>query len=115
MSECRKAKSTDRFHELLLDRRCRYALSCLQAHDGPLTLADLAEEVAVRETGLPLTEISATDVKEIYMSLYYTQIPRLEGEGLVRYDQETDTVARRAEREQLVEIVKATHARRTQD
>jgi hypothetical protein len=105
MSECRKAKSADGLNELLLDRRCRDALHCLQVHEDPLTLADLAEEVAVRETGMALTEISATDVKEIYMSLYYTQIPRLEGEDLVRYDQETDTVARHVGREHLVEIV----------
>lgn len=107
MRERREAESVDGVGELVFDRRCRYAIHCLRAYQNPLTLADLAEQVAVRERGVPLTEIAATDVKEIYMSLYYTQIPVLESENLVRYDQETDTVALHVEREQLSEFVES--------
>lgn len=73
--------------------RRRYALRGLRMYEDPMTLADLADEVAIRENEAPITEISAETVKRVYLSLYHTHVPKLEEAGLVQYDQDTDMVA----------------------
>ena len=78
--------------QIFAHHRRRYALRGLRMHETPMALADLADEVAIRENEAPLTEISAEEVKRIYMSLYHTHIPKLADADLVRYDQECDSV-----------------------
>ena len=84
--------SPDRVIGLLADERRRHALRCLLEH-GALPLADLADEVAVRERGEPIGEIPAEDVKNVYMSLYHSHVPKLAEANVVAYDQDADAVA----------------------
>ncbi|AGB30511.1 hypothetical protein C488_07117 [Natrinema pellirubrum DSM 15624] len=79
--------------DVLSHHRRRYALQCLREYETPLALADLADEVAVREHDRPLPEISAEAVKRIYVSLYHTHVPKLADADYVRYSQERDEVA----------------------
>jgi len=92
MGEESEQPSPDRVIRLLADERRRYALRCLLKHDA-LPLADLADEVAVRERDEPIGEISAEEVKHVYMSLYHTHVPKLAQAGVVTYDQDADAVA----------------------
>jgi DNA-binding transcriptional ArsR family regulator len=78
---------------LLAEPRRRRALAQLRLWDQPVTLADLADEVAVHERGRPITEISADAVLEVYLSLYRTHLRPLVDAGLVVYDEEADVVA----------------------
>lgn len=73
-------------------RRRRYAVSGLRDQPGPITLADLADEVAVMENGTPLTEVPASEVKRIYMTLYHSHVPKLEMAGVVEYLQNGDLI-----------------------
>lgn len=57
-----------------------------------MKLPDLAEEVASRENGSPLTEISPEEVTRVYMSLWHSHIPKLSEAGVVDYSQERETV-----------------------
>lgn len=86
-------ESLDMILETLASQRQRYALQILHEYETSLALADLAEEVAIREHNLPITEISAEEVKRIYMSLYHNHIPNLEDATLVRYSQDADRIA----------------------
>lgn len=97
------ADSFDPRFEMQADRRRRCALHCLHQFEGPLALADLAEEVAVREHDASITEISAEEVKRIYMSLYHDHIPELEDASVVHYDQDRDVVALSENRAQLAQ------------
>lgn len=81
-----------RWLDLLADRRRRDALRVLAYHDEPVTLADLADEVAIREHGVPLTDVPAESVLRVYLSLYHAHVPRLAGAGVVAYDQDDDVV-----------------------
>lgn len=76
----------------LAHQRRRYALQCLGEYENPMALADLADEVAVRENEVSLPEISAEQVKRIYLSLYHAHIPKLEEAALVQYRQDRDQV-----------------------
>jgi len=87
--------------DVLSNRRRREALRRLAAHDEPMALADLADEVTVAERGAPITDIPAEAVKRVYITLYHTHVPRLENVGFVRYDQERDLVVPTSDRPAL--------------
>ncbi|MGQ3411774.1 hypothetical protein [Natrinema versiforme] len=87
------AESLDDAFALLADQRRRLLLAVMQTYGEELTLPDAAEEVAVRETGHSVTNISAERVQEVYLSLYHDHLPRLVDAGLLEYDQERDLVA----------------------
>lgn len=86
---------------VIAHHRRRYALRELQRHEKPMALADLADEIAVRENEAAITDIPAEEVKRIYMSLYHTHIPKLAEASLVHYDQERDTVVLIEDAEQI--------------
>ncbi|MFP8952937.1 hypothetical protein ACLI4Z_08195 [Natrialbaceae archaeon A-arb3/5] len=78
--------------ELLGSSRRRLFLDVVRTYGESLTLPDVAEEVAIRETGTPVPELSAEEVADVYISLYHDHLPRLVQSGLVEYDQERDLV-----------------------
>lgn len=82
----------DDLFEILASQRRRYILHCLRKHDSSLALADVADEVAVYENESNITDISAEEIKRVYISLYHTHIPKLAEQGLVTYSQERDLV-----------------------
>lgn len=81
----------DRLFACLSSRRRRYALVCLRDHQS-MTLADLADEVAVMEHDRRIDEIPADAVMRVYLSLYHTHVPKLEAADLVEYYQSEDSV-----------------------
>lgn len=68
-------------------------LECLADYDETLALADAAEEIACAVEDKPVQDIEAESVKQIYMALYHSHIPRLEAHNVVQYDQDRDLVA----------------------
>lgn len=105
--EFTEADALDTIFDLLSSPRRRHVLRCLDEYDDPLALADLADEVAVREYDRPLTETSPEEVKRIYVSLYHTHVPKLEDAGVVEYNQERDLVSLASDRLSLDEYVDA--------
>lgn len=83
----------DRLFSALASRRSRFALTCLHEHDNPLSLADLADEVAVKEHDRALVDVPAEAVARVYLGLYHNDVPKLENLGFVEYEQERDLVA----------------------
>ena len=78
---------------LLSHRFRRVAIDCLCEHDETLTLADLADEVACRRRDEAIVDVDAAEVKQTYMALYHTHLPKLIEYGVVEYDQERDLVS----------------------
>lgn len=85
-------EAVDEGLELLADERRRLFLSVMRTYGEEITLPDVAEEVAVRESGRAVTELSAERVANVYISLYHDHMPRLIEAGLIEYDQERDLV-----------------------
>ncbi|PGF14644.1 hypothetical protein CP556_20680 [Natrinema sp. CBA1119] len=85
--------SNDVLFDVLSHERRRFALYCLKRYQTPISLVDLADEVARLEydAETPL-QVSGEDVKEIYLHLYHSHIPRMEEANLLKYSQENDTV-----------------------
>ncbi|TYL40265.1 hypothetical protein CV102_01410 [Natronococcus pandeyae] len=86
------ADAVDEAFDLLADERRRLLLQVMRTYSEELTLPDAAEEVAVRENGCKVTELSAERVANVYISLYHDHMPRLVDAGLIEYDQERDLV-----------------------
>lgn len=73
------------------DRLRRDVLESLQAADVPLSLADLAMELARREAD---ADDEPWERAECYwIELYHNHAPALEAAGLVEYDRERRTVS----------------------
>ncbi len=83
----------DEAFSLLANHRRRLLLQVMATYGEELTLPDAAEEVAVRETGRKVTELSAEEVANVYISLYHDHLPRLVDANLLKYDQERDLVS----------------------
>lgn len=88
-----RSLSTETISTLLAHERRHAVLDVLRTHDEPLPLADLADEVAVRERERRIDSIPAEEVKRIYMSLYHRHVAKLANHGVVEYDQDRDIVA----------------------
>lgn len=84
--------ATDSALEILSNERRRYVLQCLLPVDNPMALADLADEVAASENGTETTDVSKEDAKDVYVSLYHADIPKLADADIVEYDQDQNTV-----------------------
>ncbi len=100
--------SLDTVFDLLSHSRRRHALAVLARYEEPLTLADLADEVAVRQHGTSLEEISADAVANIYFRLYHKDVPKLTAADVVAYDQERDLVAAADNLDQCLEHLPAS-------
>lgn len=82
----------DTTFDVLAHHRRRHALESLRECEGPLSVAELADEVAVRETDAPLSSIPADEVTRIFLSLHHTHLPKLADAKHVRFSHEHDSV-----------------------
>lgn len=101
-------QSFDMIFDQLSHPRRRCALACLLEKRGRISLADLAEEVAIREQEVPITEISAEEVREVETTLYHWHIPKLAEAGVVEYDLERALVQLAEGTEQIERFVALT-------
>lgn len=85
--------SEDAFYGILSDRRRRDVLRHLNESEERVELADLAQAVAVRETGSEDGSVSATDLRRVHVSLYHAHVPKLAAANAVAFDPAERTVA----------------------
>nr|WP_253513709.1 hypothetical protein [Halorussus vallis]USZ75127.1 hypothetical protein NGM07_17040 [Halorussus vallis] len=91
--EKEKQETYNTLFEVLSHERRRYALYCLETYATPMTLADLADEVArLEHDAETLSEVPAESVKRVYLDLYHSHIPKMEDASLLEYTQEYDAV-----------------------
>lgn len=81
------------YHEALANTWRRQALAILRDAESPMSLADLAKEVAGHEQERPRAEPDEELIECIYISLYHAHIPKLEALDLVEFRPEERTVA----------------------
>lgn len=70
---------------LLADSRRRYLLYQLR-EEGTCRLARLARDIASYETAT-LGTVSPDIVRDVYLDLYYTHLPKLDAAGIVDYSE----------------------------
>lgn len=96
--------------ELLKNARRRRTLR-LVADDGPVDLGDLAEQIAARENDVPVSELSSSERKRVYVGLYQCHLPKLDDEGVVAFDPESGRVAATAETDRFLALLAGVERR----
>jgi hypothetical protein len=77
-------------HDILRNDRRRLAIKCLREQEGTLSVRDLSEEVATRETGE--SPAPRDKRRSVYVSLHQTHLPKLDDLGIVEYDTDEKAV-----------------------
>lgn len=76
----------DEIFDLMSNHRRRYAIHYCKQNDTPVSLSDLAEQVAAWEHEKDVAELSADERKTVYTSLQQTHLPRLDRAGVVIFE-----------------------------
>jgi DNA-binding transcriptional ArsR family regulator len=84
--------SSDDIYDQLSNRRRRYALHYLKQAGEPVTVRDLAEQVAAWENDTTVAELGSQERKRVYIALYQSHLPSMDEAGIVDYDEEGSTV-----------------------
>jgi len=93
-------------HDILRNDRRRLAIRCLRESGGSMSVRDLSEEVATRETGE--SPAPRDKRRSVYVSLHQTHLPKLDNLGIMTYDTDTKEVelrGRAAEITTYMEVV----------
>ncbi|RBI60693.1 hypothetical protein DMJ13_17155 [halophilic archaeon] len=99
--ETPKELSDDKIFHLLQVKRRRDALRYLQNHNGSAEMRDVTEQVAAWENNTTVTELSSNERQRVYISLYQSHLPKLDKEGIIKYDQSRGNVTLTPLAEQL--------------
>ena len=91
-------ESRDETFDLLSNHRRRYALHYCKYVGEPVSLSDLAEQVAAWECEKPVEELNASERKRTYTSLQQTHLPAMEDAGIITWDGDTIELTAAAER-----------------
>ena len=75
--------------DLLSNRRRRYAIHYCKQVGEPVTLSDLAEQVAAWELDKEVAELNSTERKRVYTALQQTHLPALERAGVIEFENHT--------------------------
>jgi len=70
--------------------------------DTEWTLDDLARKVAAWENDIPEDEVTDQQQERVYLSLYHAHIPKLAEEGVLRFDEATETITATENAEQVL-------------
>jgi len=93
MSESQAHRLTrDEAYDLLSNPRRRFVISYLGEQQQPVSLNELAEQVASWENDKPVPELTDQQKKRAYVSIHQTHIPKLKASGIVEYDADTGQV-----------------------
>ncbi len=77
----------DQVFETLKNERRRTVLRYLDAHDGTVSLGDLAEKVAAIENDKPVNQVTSRERKCAYVGLYQCHLPKMDDMDIVEYNQ----------------------------
>ncbi|MFB6164493.1 MAG: hypothetical protein ABEJ31_04985 [Haloarculaceae archaeon] len=77
-------------HDILRNDRRRLAIKCLREQGGRLSVRELSEQVATRETGE--SPAPRDKRRSVYVSLHQTHLPKLDELGIVEYDTDEKAV-----------------------
>lgn len=76
----------DQTFEILKNQRRRYVLQYLDEADGPVSLSDLAEQIAAWENDKEVREITSSERKRVYVGLYQCHLPKMAGMDVVQFN-----------------------------
>jgi len=82
--------------DLLSNHRRRYAIHFCKQQEGPVSVSDVAEQVAAWENDKTVAEIDHAERKTVYTSLQQTHLPTLADADMIAYENGTVELTDRA-------------------
>jgi hypothetical protein len=79
--------------DALANKRRLLVLLSLKENETPMTLNELATDVAMNETDFPDEELATEHIDSVLVSLHHVHLPKLTAEGIVSFDEREDSVA----------------------
>lgn len=79
-------------YNALSQKRCRYTLHYLKQRTEPVSVQELAEQVAAWENLKTVQELTSQERKRVYIALYQSHLSTMDEEGLVDYDEDNGMV-----------------------
>jgi hypothetical protein len=87
----------DELYDLLSNHRRRYVLHHCKRVDAPVTLSELAEQVAAWEQDKEIEAVTSAERKRVYTSLQQTHLDRMEEADIIEYDGDEVELSEKAE------------------
>lgn len=87
-----RSRKLDIVFDVLTNQRRRYVLYYLQREGGVVDMDSLATQLAAWEDGTAVESVSEERRQRMYTDLFHTHLPKLEGAGVVDYDERTGTI-----------------------
>jgi len=84
--------STSEAYDILSDRRRRYAVHYLKQVGEPVSVRELAEQVAAWENRKTVEELDSQERKRVYISLTQSHLSTMEEAGIIDHDETSKTV-----------------------
>jgi len=76
----------DQVFEILKNQRRRYVLKYLNEVEKEVSMSDLAEEIAAWENDKPVSQLSSSERKRVYVGLYQCHLPKMDSMGVVEFN-----------------------------
>lgn len=78
----------DTIFDILRNQRRRLAIEYLRRKDTSTDLSELTEYIAAVENDKPVDDLTSSERKRVYVSLYQTHIPKMEDAGMLEFEQD---------------------------
>ncbi|WP_330631656.1 DUF7344 domain-containing protein [Halocatena halophila] len=100
-ADTQSSLSKDELFHLLQNKRRRRVLEFLQGTDGAVDMREIAEQVAAWENETTVSALDSNERQRVYIALYQSHLPKLDGAGVLSYNQERGIVKRTPLADQL--------------
>jgi hypothetical protein len=95
----------DTMFDAVRNARRRQVLRYLNEQDGQVTLSDLAEHIAAIENDTTPELLDSQQRKRVYVGLYQSHLPKLDGMGVLTFDRQRGHIERTPAASQLDEYL----------
>jgi hypothetical protein len=89
-----RALPLDQTFELLKNQRRRYVLQYLESEGEPVSLSELAEQIAAWENDKEVRLISSSERKRVYVGLYQCHLPKMDDMGAISFNKPRGIIER---------------------
>jgi len=93
-AEVENTLTRDEMFHILQCRRRRLVLKYLQEHDTPAKMTDITEKIAAVEHDTTVAALKSQERQRVYIALYQSHLPKLDEEGVIKYQQNRGIVER---------------------
>ena len=85
-SEPHDELSKDEVFEVLSNARRREVIRYLVNQEGEATASEIAEHIAALENDKPVSQLSSSERKRVYVALYQNHLPKMDTVGVIDYN-----------------------------